>query len=263
MVSQVRLGTGIDYELLSFPAEDPTSDRTLLLVHGFYDLGWGWLPLVETGRFRRFHVLAPSMRGHGKSGWIGDGATYYFMDYVADLESLVASHARSRLAIVGHSMGGMIASYFAGTYPDRVEQLAVLEGLSVPEHPTGPERLRDAIAGRRQALAARGTQAAPGGKRFASLDEAAARMRHHDPKLDPRLARRLAEHACVELSGGEWVYRHDPLHVPRTPIGFEVAVAQRFWRAVKADLLYLEGEASPFRLGGEVRADRLGAFKAA
>ena len=74
---------------------------------------------------------------------------------------------------------------------------------------------------------------------------------------------RIARHGCLQLASGEWVYRHDPLHVPRTPIGFEVAIARRFWSAIQADVLYVEGERSPFRLGGELRAERLGSFTGA
>ena len=57
--------------------------------HDFLDFAYNWLPVMETGRFSRYHVIAPSLRGHGRSDWIGPGATYYFLDYVADVHSLV------------------------------------------------------------------------------------------------------------------------------------------------------------------------------
>jgi len=259
-VERVALATGLSYELLSWPPADPTCDRTLLLLHGFLDFAWGWLPVVETGLLEGFRVIAPSFRGHGGSDWIGAGGTYYFLDYVADLASLIEQRAPGRLSIVGHSMGGMAASYFAGTYPDRVERLALLEGLSVPESPTAPARLRESNEGRAAALARRGTPEVPGTRRFATLDDAAQRMQAHDPKLDGALARRLAEHGCVRLPSGEWAFRYDPLHIPRMPIGFELAMAERFWGEVRADLLYVEGDASPMRLPEPERARRLGAF---
>jgi pimeloyl-ACP methyl ester carboxylesterase len=259
-VSRVALDTGLSYELLSWSPADPACDRTLLLLHGYLDLAWGWLPVVETGLLRDFHVLAPSFRGHGGSDWVGAGATYYFLDYVADLTSLIATQTRRQLCVVGHSMGGMAASYLAGTWPERIERLALLEGLSVFEYPTSPQRLRESVAERSAAHARRGTQAQPGSRRFASIEEATARMRHHDPLLDELTARRLTEHGCVQLPSGEWVFRHDPLLVPKMPIGFELAMAERFWSEVTCDLLYVEGEASPMRLGGDQRARRLGAF---
>ncbi len=262
-VERVRLDTGLEHELLVFAPSDPTCDRTLLLLHGFADLAWGWLPVVETGLLDRLHLLVPSFRGHGASDWIGAGGTYYFADYVADLESLVRAHARPRLYIAGHSMGGMAASLFAGTYPARVDRLAILEGLSVPEAPTTPARMREAIAGRATALGRRGTPASPGGRRFPSLEAAAQRMVHHDPTLRPELALAIARHGCLELPDGAWVYRHDPLHATRSPVGFEVALAQRFWREIACDVLYVEGAASPARLVGEERTRRLGSLAAA
>jgi pimeloyl-ACP methyl ester carboxylesterase len=261
--SRIRLATGLEYELLSWAPADPSCDHTLLLLHGYLDLAYGWLPVMETGRLSRYHVIAPSLRGHGRSDWIGHGATYYFLDYVADVRSLVDALARTKLSIVGHSMGGMVSAYFTGTYPDRVAKLALLEGLSVPEFPTSPARLRQAIAERLKALAKRGTREAPGSRRFATLDAAVERMRHHDPRLDADTARRLTLEGCLQLPSGEWVFRHDPLLVPTTPIGFELDMAERFWGDVTCDLLYVEGAESPMRLGGDQRARRIGAFKKA
>ena len=258
LASRVPVRTGLSLEVLEWG--DAKSEHTVLLVHGYLDLAWGWSALVGTGLLDRYHLLVPTMRGHGGSDWIGAGAAYYFLDYVADVASLVDDRARERLSIVGHSMGGTIASYFAGSFPDRVEKLALLEGLSVPEGVTGPARMRESVRGRQEALAQRGTQGAPGGKRFASLEDAAARMRRHDPALDPALSLRLAEHGCVRLPSGEWAWRHDPLLAPRTPIGFELDIAARFWSQITSDLLYVEGGASAFRLGGDMRARRLGAF---
>jgi len=259
--SIVPLSTGLSYEVLSWHAEDPACDHTVLLLHGYLDLAWGWLPVVETGALREYHVLAPSFRGHGKSEWIGAGAMYYFLDYVADLQSLVATHAKKRLSVVGHSMGGTVAAYFTGTNPERVEKLALLEGLSAPESITGPARLRESMKQRTDVLATRGTKAAPGGKRYTSIEDAAARMRKHDAALTVAHSLMLCREGCVQLASGEWVFRHDPLLTPRTPIGFEIPVAARFWGDVTSDLLFLEGGDSPMQLGGEQRELRLGAFK--
>ena len=257
----VPLSTGLSYELLSWDAEDPACDHTVLLLHGYLDSAWGWVPVMETGALRRHHVLAPSFRGHGRSDWVGAGAMYYFLDYVADLQSLVATHAKKRLSVVGHSMGGTVAAYFTGASPERVEKLALIEGLSAPESITGPARLRESMKQRAQALASRGTKAAPGGKRYATLEAAAARMRKHDAALSVAHALMFAREGCVQLPSGEWVFPHDPLLSPPTPIGFELPVAARFWGEITSELLFLEGGESPMRLGGEQRELRLGAFK--
>jgi len=38
----------------------------------------------------RAHVIAPDLRGHGDTDWIGAGGYYHFLDYVADLDELIA-----------------------------------------------------------------------------------------------------------------------------------------------------------------------------
>jgi pimeloyl-ACP methyl ester carboxylesterase len=262
-VSRVALATGLHYELLSIPPRDPACDHTLLLLHGFLDSAWGWLPVLETGLFADYHVLVPSLRGHGDSDWIGAGGTYYFFDYAADLESLVDSHARARVSIAGHSMGGMVAVQLASAFPERMQRVALLEGVSVPDSPTTPARLRESVLGRSAALRERGTRADPGSRRYASLEAAALRMRHHDTLLGDAMARRLAARACLQLPSGEWVFRHDPLHATRSPVGFELMIARRFFAAIGTDVLYLEGERSSFRLAGEDRRLRLAAFERA
>ncbi|MEO6952347.1 MAG: alpha/beta hydrolase [Polyangia bacterium] len=260
VAARLPLSTGLCCELLEWLPDDPSCDHTVLLLHGYLDLAWGWKPVVDAGLCGKYHLLAPSFRGHGASDWVGAGSMYYFLDYVADLASLVSQRARKRLSIVGHSMGGMVSAYFTGTYPELVEKLVLLEGLVVEERPTSPERLRTSNGMRADAVKRRGTQAQPGSRRFASLDEAAVRMKHHDPELEPALARLLAEKGCIQLPTGEWVFRHDPLLGPSTPIGFEEVVAQRFWRKITCDVLYVEGDRSSFKLPAEVRSTRLGAF---
>jgi pimeloyl-ACP methyl ester carboxylesterase len=262
-VSRVALATGLHYELLSMPARDPACDRTLLFLHGFLDSAWGWLPVLETGLFADYHVLVPSLRGHGDSDWIGAGGAYYFFDYAADLESLLATHARGRISLAGHSMGGMVAVQLAAAFGERIERVALLEGISVPEMPTTPERLRESVLGRAAALRRRGTRDNPGTRHYASLAEAAQRMRHHDRLLDEAMALRLAERACLRTPSGEWVFRHDPLHATRSPVGFELAIARRFFAAIRTEVLYVEGEHSSFRLVGDDRRQRFAAFEQA
>ena len=69
------------------------------------------------------------------------------MDYVADLAEVVRLTARRKLSVCGHSMGGGIAAYYAGVFPERVQRLAVLEGVNAPEQPMGPARTAAWIAG--------------------------------------------------------------------------------------------------------------------
>lgn len=261
-VRRLALSNGLTYNVLEWGAGNPV---TVVLVHGFLDLAWGWdeVPgrLAADGRF---HVVAPDLRGHGDTDWIGAGGYYHFYDYVADLDEVVnrVRPGKEKVAVVGHSMGGTVAAYWAGTRPERVRALVSMEGIGPPETSTPiPERTARWIDAWRVARAA--------GKVMASIDEAAARLRKHDHLLDAERARALAERGTRPVpgaggggsGGGAVTWKHDPLHLTQGPYPYRVDVAEQFWRRVDAPVLYVEGAESRFRLTDADTARRLAAFK--
>ena len=244
---RIALGTGLTYHALEWGADRPELDHTVVLVHGFLDLAWGWVGTVSAGLAGRFHLVAPDMRGHGDSDWVGPGGYYHFADYLADLDDLVARVGRARVSLVGHSMGGSVAAYFAGTFPDRIHRLALLEGLGPPETPgTTPERVATWLAAWRRL---RQREADGKNRCYADLAQAAARLRAHDPLLEPDLARELAEHGTRPAPGGGLRFKHDPLHATPGPNPFRVSLATEFWRRIRCPVLLVEGELSSFRMG--------------
>src|SRR5437762_122058 len=183
---RVTLATGIRVHLLEWNA-DRGLPHTVVLLHGFLDLAWSWEAVVEAG-LGEVHVVAPDLRGHGDSDRVGAGGYYHFADYLADLHSLLREVATPRVSLIGHSMGGAIAAYYAGSFPERAERIAVLEGIAPPDSGgAGPERVAAWIAACDRVRAE-----AP--RRFADVAEAAARLRKHDPRLGEALALALAGH---------------------------------------------------------------------
>jgi pimeloyl-ACP methyl ester carboxylesterase len=250
---RVRLDTGIELGVLEWG--NPNAEHTVVLVHGFLDMAWGWAPTVEAGLAPAFHVVAADMRGHGDSDRVGAGGYYHFMDYVADLASLCAEVRRERLSVVGHSMGGSVASYYAGTYPDRVHRLALLEGMGPPEDSTPlPERMATWIA-----ASARMRRESP--QAYADVAEAAARLMSYDPLLQRERALYFAERATRVLPDGRRQFKHDPLHLTRGPYPYRLDVAESFWRAVTCPVLYVEGGKSSFRAFGDELERRLACFR--
>jgi len=225
---------------------DAPGSTTVVLVHGFLDFAYGW---HEVAPLLGAHVVAVDMRGHGDSDRVGAGGYYHFMDYVADLDDVIRRVARERVIVVGHSMGGGIAAYWAGARPERPAALALLEGL-------GPPDQRDVDVAARAGLWIDGWRGARRAFRpMASLAAAAARLRKHDPLLGDALALRLAEHGTRVTDDG-LVWKHDPLHLTQGPHPFRLDAAAQFWRRIACPVLVVDGAESTLNLSDADRAAR-------
>jgi pimeloyl-ACP methyl ester carboxylesterase len=246
---RLALATGLTYNVLEWGAEHA---QTIVLVHGFLDLAWGWDEVPALLAARGYHVVAPDLRGHGDSDWVGAGGYYHFFDYLPDLDEVVTRLARGKVVMCGHSMGGSVAAYWAGTRPEKVRALVLLEGIGPPEATTPvPERTARWIDAWRLARGA--------AKVMPSIEDAAARLRKHDHLLDATRALALASRGTRAVPGG-FSWKHDPLHLTQGPYPYRVDTAAQFWSRVTAPVLYVEGAQSRFRLADADTERRLSAF---
>jgi pimeloyl-ACP methyl ester carboxylesterase len=134
-------------------------------------------------------------------------------------------------------------------FPELIHRLVLLEGLGPPQNDTSvPQRVRAWLDSWRRVRER-------DGKSHAGLDEAAARLRTHDPLLGEDLARELALHGTRPAPGGGLRFKHDPLHVTQGPMPFRVDYAAEFWSRVSCPVLWVEGEKSVFRHAG-IEAER-------
>ncbi|MFO0573794.1 MAG: alpha/beta hydrolase [Polyangia bacterium] len=255
---RMPLGTGLGYHVLEWGADDPERDHTVLLVHGFLDFARSWEPMVSagTGLANRYHVVAVDLRGHGDSDRVGPGGYYYFFDYIADLHEVVKRLGRERISLVGHSMGGSVTSYYAGSFPERIHRLALLEGLGPPE-----QRLADVPVRIKSWLAAWERVRTLPARRYATLAEAAARLRALDPLLSEELSFWLAEQGTNRQHDGTYAFKHDPLHLTPGPYPYLLEMAQALWKKVRCPVLSVHGELTDLDHPPEERARRLAAFQ--
>lgn len=116
----------------------------LVLVHGGLDHARNWDYVARQFNVD-YHVYALDLRGHGNSAW-APGAIYSLAEYVLDLSTLLDIVGSDPVYLVGHSLGGIIATHYAGLYPARVKKLVNIEGIGFPPghrvHNPAPERLR-------------------------------------------------------------------------------------------------------------------------
>ena len=244
MTDPIRTGAALRW------SPSTPNGRHALLLHGFLDAAGSWdlvAPgLVEAG----FHVHALDLRGHGEGHRVHPLDYYHFADYLLDVERYAASLPEP-FVLVGHSMGGMVGTLYAGTYPERVSHFVNVEGLGPPEGELEmtPARMRsfvEAVLAVRPVVPARRA-------------ELLRRLELSHPTV-PRdvLASRLV-HLTRELEDGRLEWRHDPLHRTRGPSPFRVASFLGFAANVSAPVLYVSGGANGFRVSGE--AERLSAYR--
>lgn len=100
---------------------------TLLCLHGWLDNADSFKPLIPFLNNRR--VIAIDLPGHGLSSHRSVDAHYHFVDWVYDLLQLFEFNNWPAIDIVGHSMGGMIASAFSAAFPDKVKSLTLIDSV--------------------------------------------------------------------------------------------------------------------------------------
>jgi pimeloyl-ACP methyl ester carboxylesterase len=112
-------------------AERPNG-RTVVLLHGKNFSGAYWAPTVRALTEAGYRVVAPDQIGFGKSS---KPAVYQFSFHAlaTNTERLLASLGVDKFAVVGHSMGGMLAVRMALMYPARVEKLALVNPIGLED----------------------------------------------------------------------------------------------------------------------------------
>src|SRR5215468_11230014 len=123
---------GLTFHVLEAGFEE--KDRPcVLLLHGYPELAYGWrkvmLPLASAG----FHVLAPDMRGYGRTtGWDDsyDGDVFLFRhtNLVRDALGLVSAFGYRSAGVVGRDAGSAVAAYCALMRPDVFRSVAMMTG---------------------------------------------------------------------------------------------------------------------------------------
>ena len=209
----------------------------LMLVHGGRDHARSW-DRVASELARDWHVVAPDLRGHGDSAWAA-GGNYDMADFVYDLAELVEHLGAAPFVLVGHSLGGNISVRYAGCYPQNIARLVAIEGLGpVKEDVAGmAESMRSWIAAKRRAI-----ERQP--RRYATLDDAIARMQAANAHLSPEQARHLTAHGVRTNEDGSLSFKYDPALFPMSPADFTTAQKQALWSEVSCPTVLVYGKES-------------------
>ena len=242
-------GYGLTLNVHRFaPDAEPT--ETVVCLHGFMDAGGTWGPVAEELCRRGMLVYAPDFRGFGRSDWVSGGGYYHFANYVADMTMLFDDLAIERMTLVGHSMGGGVACYYAGARAERIARLVLMEGI-------GPPDMSPEIAPTRMTKWLGQITNPKNQSPLASLDEAISRLAARHTNVDRDTLAHLAKHLTREKNGAlHWAF--DPLHRTFAPSLFRADALGAFLSAIELPVLFISGGDSGWHPDGE--AQRLAKF---
>jgi pimeloyl-ACP methyl ester carboxylesterase len=240
VLREPRRGTlrlrGLDIHVTRWGPEPSQTAPPVFLLHG-------WQDTCDTFQFMvdlfegDWPLVALDWRGFGRSEWPQEG--YWFPDYFADLEALLEELSPAAPArLIGHSMGGNIATLYAGLRPERVRCVASLEGfgLSQTSADRAPKQLQKWLD---QA------KSPPSRKEYESLEQLTAVVQFRYPRFSAPQAAFVAA-AWSEPHGNHVRLLGDPRHRWANPVRYHRDDAEACWRAVKAPVLMLLGEESDY-----------------
>jgi len=168
----------------------------MIALHGWLDNALSFAPMLPY--LHGLDMACLDFPGHGESPPRA-ASRYHFDDYVFDVLAAADALGWPRFHLLGHSLGGAVASVLTAACPERIESLSVIEGLGPLSAP--PDRTGE---GWRKAV-----HASHDRPRRVHVERAAAieaRTRNSDL---PRAAAELLAQRGLESVDGGWQWRHD------------------------------------------------------
>lgn len=98
--------------------------KPLLIIHGYLGMSDNWKSLATQFVSEGFQTHALDLRNHGRS-FHSDEFTYEVM--VQDILEYCQGNNLEKVSIIGHSMGGKLAMFFASKYPEMIDKLIIAD----------------------------------------------------------------------------------------------------------------------------------------
>ncbi|WP_313410552.1 alpha/beta hydrolase [Stutzerimonas kunmingensis] len=180
----------------------PDDGKPVIALHGWLDNAATFSRLAP--RLQGLRIVALDLPGHGHSDHRPIGAGYNIWDYAHDVLQVAEQFGWQRFSLLGHSMGAIVSVLLAGALPERVERLALIDGV-IPytgEADSAPQKLGSAL----EALLAVNDKRKPV---YASFDQAVEARMKGVGAVSREAAELLAQRGLMPVPGG-YTWRTDP-----------------------------------------------------
>jgi pimeloyl-ACP methyl ester carboxylesterase len=210
------------------------SGMPVIALHGWLDNANSFdqmLPYLND-----MHVIAVDMAGHSCSGDRSADSGYDIWQDIADVLAISEQMGWSRVALLGHSRGAIVAALVAGTFPDLVSQCLLIDSyFPIPHKPANAAtQLAKAITDRKRFQTIQPSA-------FNSFDDAVkARVNGFVP-LQKQAATILANRGVVEING-KFSWRNDQRLKATSMVTFTKDQCESFFTAIKCPIMLIQAQ---------------------
>jgi pimeloyl-ACP methyl ester carboxylesterase len=121
----------LEMAYMDVPPEKPNG-RMVVLLHGKNFNGAYWESTARALTGAGYRVVIPDQVGFGKSSK-PEHYQFTFQQLATNTRALLDKLGVEKVDVIGHSMGGMLATRFALMFPDRVEKLALVDPIGLED----------------------------------------------------------------------------------------------------------------------------------
>ena len=211
--------------------------KVIIGLHGYLDNAESLRLLAPYLQSHRF--VAIDLAGHGRSSHRAQGAHYNQADYLQDLYALIESQKWDDVILLGHSLGGILASLFAALFPEKVAAVISIDacGPLTESEETTATQMRDSIVSRHAKSRNK--------LRLVELEDAVtARCKISD--IPEEHARSILSRNLTQDAGGHCFWSSDPKLRTKSSLRLTEKQAESLMRAIVCPVLFI-GASNSFK----------------
>lgn len=205
----------------------------VVALHGWLDNAASFDGLAQ--KLKGIRLIAIDLIGHGRSDHRPEAMPYYIWDNVTDLHAVLDALSFKKVSLIGHSMGASIAMLFAGSFPEKVDCLMLIEGLAplFYEEEHLPQLFADAVIKRSKMVS---KTLRP----YSNYEDAIqARMNGRWP-VSREAAEALLERGLSKTEKG-YIWSNDPKLMMPSLVRFSFSQISSFVKSVRSEAIVIRG----------------------